>query len=241
MELLFNVIEKVPTISWRGVFEHTGRLKGLLIRVPLVASGYLTSEVGLAIAHLVKEIVYLKRKSGLLFTALYLKQCQVALQRFYAGSSIKEEALPVMVSLTRSRLPRIIPRYHRKIIYRRDERADRLVQLYLSWFGLSKLIPLAKPVSKATFSSISQPTADLDSLSLRGVLGLIKSYFKPIHSKYLSWISQIPLDKGLVWEPTWKSTPMDGRQFLKVGLGPLERNSIYPCRGLMPQLTFLVI
>lgn len=65
------------------------------IRVPLVASGYFTSEVGLAIAHLVKEIVYLKRKSGLLFTALYLKQCQVALQRFYAGSSIKEEALPV--------------------------------------------------------------------------------------------------------------------------------------------------
>lgn len=32
MELLFNVIEKVPTISWRGVFEHTyttGRCSGV--------------------------------------------------------------------------------------------------------------------------------------------------------------------------------------------------------------------
>lgn len=33
---LFSNAEKVTLISWRGIFEGTRRLKGLLLRVPLV-------------------------------------------------------------------------------------------------------------------------------------------------------------------------------------------------------------
>lgn len=54
------------------------------------------------------------------------------------------------VSLTRSGLPRIIPRH---CISRRDDRADYLVRLYLSWFGLSRIVELAKPVSRERFKN----------------------------------------------------------------------------------------
>nr|CAD1835941.1 unnamed protein product [Ananas comosus var. bracteatus] len=37
------------------------------------------------------------------------------------------------VSLTRRGFPRIIPRFHRRMIYRRDDKADMLVQIYFSF------------------------------------------------------------------------------------------------------------
>lgn len=73
------------------------------------------------------------------------------------------ETLPVSVSLTRSGLPRIIPRRHRHCISCGDERADYLVRLYLSWFGLSRIIELAKPISRSTFESITTPVKDIES------------------------------------------------------------------------------
>ncbi|TXG46230.1 hypothetical protein EZV62_028261 [Acer yangbiense] len=95
----------------------------------------------------------------------------------------------------------------------RDDRADKLVKLYLSWFGLSRLVELAKHISKATFSSITTPTKDIDKL--KGVLGLVKTMFPKIQQRYLPWLASIPLEKGMRWLPTWKSTPMDGKQFTK--------------------------
>jgi len=66
--------------------------------------------------------------------------------------------LPVPISLTRSGIPRIV----RRDIMRRDSRANSLVQLsYLSFFSLSKLIPLAKPVTRSTFESMVTPVPDL--------------------------------------------------------------------------------
>lgn len=134
MNLFSNFIEKVTKYSWRGMFEHTRRLKGLLSRVPLIVSGRLSVEVGLAMTLFVKRVLSMYRKSGPLFTALYLKQCSVALQRYYAGNRVDKEMLPIYVSLTRSGIPRIILVRHRHCISVGDDRADYLVRLYLSWF-----------------------------------------------------------------------------------------------------------
>lgn len=64
----------------------------------------------------------------------------------YAGDPVKGLS-PFPVSLTREGYPRIIPAFHRRMIYRKDEKADLLVQLYLSWFSLAKVIQLAKPIT----------------------------------------------------------------------------------------------
>ena len=89
------------------------------------------------------------RKSG---TSLYLKQCVVHLQQDYAGSPISVGSSAVNVSLSRAGLPTIIPKHHRFIIMKRGERGDRLVRLYLSWFSVCRVLPLAKRISKATCS-----------------------------------------------------------------------------------------
>lgn len=46
----------------------------------------------------------------------------------------------------------------------KDDRANRLVKLYLSWFTLSKRISLAKPVSRQTFESIVSQPIDNDKI-----------------------------------------------------------------------------
>lgn len=53
-------------------------------------------------------------------------------------------SLPYPVSLSRDGIPRIIPVFHRRLIRRRDDRADRIVRLYLSFFTLNRLILVVK-------------------------------------------------------------------------------------------------
>nr|WMB96858.1 hypothetical protein [Solanum melongena]WMB97143.1 hypothetical protein [Solanum aethiopicum] len=78
--------------------------------------------------------------------------------------------------------------------------------MYLSWFGLAKLILVAKKVNKATFSSIATPHPDIGSVL--EVLGEIKTSFKELQPIYLPHLQDIPLELGMSWEPTWKSTPL---------------------------------
>lgn len=111
--------------------------------------------------------------------------------------------LPVPVSLTGSGYPRIIPAFHRKILYRKDERSHQLEKLDLSFFSLAKIIELAKKVSKSLFKSIVEP-ADLDSVT--SVVGCIR---QSLHSGIMRrpWLATIPMTLGMRWEPTWKALP----------------------------------
>lgn len=211
---LFSILEQLHHYSWRHVLERMGLLKGTFLRLSYVITGHPTVEVGLSAVHLAKQVWSISRKSGLLFCALYLKQCAVHLQRFYSRSSdfkaITSLSFPVSVSLTRRGIPRIIPVRHRHCISVRDQRADYLVRWYLSCFTLAKIIRLAKQPS---FDSIIGEARDIESV--REVLGWIKMSKPFILPLYLPWIHTIPLNKGLSWIPTWKSLPNSDRLFDK--------------------------
>lgn len=172
----------------------------------------ITREVSLAAVSFMRFVIRLRRKSGYLFTALYLKQCAVSLQRYYAGCYDPRASLSVPISLTRSGIPRIIPSVLRSHIRRRDAHGDMLVRLYRTWFGLSKLIAVAR---KSTFSSIVTPNPDIGSV--KEVLGMIKESFKILQPLYLPDLPNIPLTKGMSWEPTWKSTPVLDSLLLNLG------------------------
>lgn len=77
--------------------------------------------------------------------------------------------------------------------------------MYLSWFSLSKVFRLAKPVSKATFSTITTEVADLDRIL--EVCSELKSGFQDILHRYCPWVTQIPIEQGISWIPTWKLVP----------------------------------
>lgn len=72
-----------------------------------------------------KRVMHLNRKSGPLFTALYLKQCAVSLQQAYLFmlgflKNLVYESVPV--SLTRTGYRKIIPSYHRKLMRVKESR-----------------------------------------------------------------------------------------------------------------------
>ncbi|KAF1856883.1 hypothetical protein Lal_00001785 [Lupinus albus] len=67
---------------------------------------------------------------GWLFCALYFKQAASSLMMAYGGDEFVHPDNAVPVSLTRSGYPRIIPSHHRRMILKKDEKADMLVKFY---------------------------------------------------------------------------------------------------------------
>lgn len=128
----------------------------------------------------------MNRRSGALFTALYLKQCAVTLQQAYGGITPYDihTKLSVPVSLTRSGYPRIIPSFHRQQIYKRDDKADMLVKLYFSFFSLSRAIKLAKRISPSLFASITDPMSDVKKFS--EVRDWLRGLIRKLANRYLS-------------------------------------------------------
>lgn len=77
------------------------------MKVTLLTLDGVTKEACIA-THLFSKQKLVKG-SGLLFTALYLKQCSSSLQTAYGGIRRPHDLLPVPVSLSRSGIPSIIP------------------------------------------------------------------------------------------------------------------------------------
>lgn len=88
---------------------------------------------------------------------------------------------------------------------RKDSKADTLVQVYLSFFSLAKVICLAKKVSKGTFESIVSPWKDPDSVI--NAVGNMKRKMKYLLQRYVPDLPTIPLHQGMTWDPTWKALP----------------------------------
>lgn len=124
-------------LSWQEVLENFRLARGLCQKVLWLVMDRQTKEMCIACYLFLREVFRLKKKSGCLFLALYLKQCQFSLKTYYSGSFDRTLSLPVPVSLTRTGLPRIIPSFHRSLIRVGDERADEIVRVYLSLFSLS--------------------------------------------------------------------------------------------------------
>ena len=121
------------------------------------------------------------------------------------GVKSPHSLLPVPVSLTRSGYPRIIPSFHRILIYKRDDRSDQLVQLYLSLFSMYRIVEIGKKITKDTFESIVKPVDDIDRVY--EFVCKVKETFPTLIRRYVPDITTIPLHQGMVWLPTWKALP----------------------------------
>lgn len=148
-----------------------------------------------------------------MFAALYLKQAAVCLQKAYAGVPQPKGFLPVPVSLTGSGLPRIIPSFHRKLILKRDGRADVLVKISFSYFSLCRVVRLAKKVDHSILRSITSPFKDYDKME--SVIDDFMSHVPKLISRYWKSALTIPMCQGITWEPTWKAIPSDRGQARK--------------------------
>lgn len=205
MKKLFHIILRITALSWRRALESPRSLKGYLSKVSLILFFCLTKERCLAAHHFAKKIVGMGRKSGWLHVSIYCKYAAAALQTAYVGKTRIYQPFPI--SLTRSGYPRIIPAYHRKVIAVGDDRADDLVQMYMSFFSLTKAIPLAKRVSQDTFKSIVTPLTEAEEESVTCMANAVKQLLPALVQRYIPWVTSIPLKQGMTWLPTWKAIP----------------------------------
>ncbi|GKV53028.1 hypothetical protein SLEP1_g59577 [Rubroshorea leprosula] len=117
----------------------------------------------------------------------------------------RSTSCPVSVSLTRCGYPRIIPSYARKIIYSGGERADRQVQLLLTFFSLFTIVEKAKRINKETFKSIRDPVENIDQVI--DFMSRLKPSIRPLLLRYVPEIRSYPLEQGFRWIPSWKALP----------------------------------
>jgi len=139
---LFPSLLKVAPLRWQRVLSDSRVMRGLLNKVILIIHDGLTKEMCIGAYLFTQEVRRFSKKSGYPFVALYLKQCASSLQMAGGGDSFSPSLLPFPVSLTRRGFPRIIPRFHRRMIYRRDDKADMLVQIYFSFLKVGRLFLL---------------------------------------------------------------------------------------------------
>lgn len=164
----------------------------------------LSKEMCIASYLFLKKVFQIGRKSGWLFLALYVKQCQFSLKVFRAGSFRPDTPMSVAISLNRSGLPRIIPKFHRLIIIKDcGTRADKIIQVYLSFFSMYSFIMLSKRMSSSLFESITKPIGDIPRLET----WMLKPHIKSLFSRYVPGISSIPLNQGMRWLPLWSTLP----------------------------------
>lgn len=157
----------------------------------------------------------------------------------FGGDYQKPSLLPVPVSLTRRGLPRIIPSFHRKRIMRGGSEAESIVQMYLSFFSLYRIVLQAKKIKKDTFASILQPCADIDRARSR--ISFFKQDIVVLFDRYVPWFRRIPLNQGITWEPTWKTVPTmrQFRDYLKAGLySENSKTKVPDVKSFFPCLTF---
>lgn len=144
MKPLFDLCVRLRVIRWQRVLEDSRIMRSILFKIILLIQDGATKELAIAAYLFSKRVLALVRGSGLLFTALYLKQAASSLQVAYGGIKRPHDLLPVPVSLTRSGYPTIIPAFHRKMMRKHDDKADMLVRLYLSFFTINRILKLAK-------------------------------------------------------------------------------------------------
>ncbi|KAK9098512.1 hypothetical protein Syun_025557 [Stephania yunnanensis] len=96
------------------------------------------------------------------------------------------------------------------MIRMRDCKADRLVQLYLSFFSIAKLILLVLNPKKARYplKGIAR-WVEVDEL-LEGLGELYEEYIVPLFERYLQFYLNKAIPIGLHWRPTWSSIPNSG-------------------------------
>ncbi|KAG4911395.1 hypothetical protein JHK82_044116 [Glycine max] len=123
-----NGVSRLVDLIFRGQYIPKGAL--------VIFDG-LNKELCVGIHLVVIRIVHLGRKSGWLFCAFYFKQAASSLMMAYGGDEFVHPDNAVPVSLTRSGYPRIIPSHHRRMILKKDEKADmlRLLKPIHHWFA----------------------------------------------------------------------------------------------------------
>lgn len=90
---------------------------------------------------------------------------------------------------------------------RKDDKADMLVQLYLSFFSLWRAVTLAKRLKNRIVKTV------IERPGYTGIYRFLRSMtdiWDNLMARYIPGLTSIPLCQGMEWLPTWKAIPSKG-------------------------------
>jgi hypothetical protein len=177
----------------------------------MVVSGRYSKGWSIVALVLARKVFSLYRANGLLFVSQYLSSCQVSLMRFMSESPGLEDSdrLTTWCSCTRSGLPRIIPSSHRKILRKRDDKAQHVARIYLTIFGFSRVY-----VRKKTHPDLSNIQKKFtlnpkDGYLWRSIQQALRISLPEFLYSCFPCAREIRI--GMDWRPSWSSGPVVGK------------------------------
>ncbi|KAI5582012.1 hypothetical protein POPTR_007G061741v4 [Populus trichocarpa] len=112
------------------------------------------------------------------------------------------------------------------MIRRKDEKADQLVKIYLSYFSVCRSIRLAKRLDRSILESIVSPSQVTDQWRDR-IIDIVH-YSRYLLVRYCPKIESMPLCQGVTFCPTWKAIPSRSKD-KKGGIFTKLRDEIQYC------------
>nr|AWY10985.1 RNA-dependent RNA polymerase [Sclerotinia sclerotiorum mitovirus 27] len=140
--------------SWHRGTKVLYRInKGLLVILKVTWGDTTVSKIR-AYYNLVISLTTLQRQSGFSYVCLYMKACSIYVMKYVAKdpNKLAINSFGVLVSLTRSGIPRIIPSYFRLMIRKRDM---KIVKAVLTVFNLYRVLDFKGSLKLSTITSPS--------------------------------------------------------------------------------------
>ncbi|DAB41747.1 RNA-dependent RNA polymerase [Dahlia pinnata mitovirus 1] len=200
-----KILQRRAAQVWRRMLEHPRRLVGLFNKGQLVVFGRLTKGHCLGVLFMSRFMCTLARKSGLLFTAKYLKQAQGLVMWYVGSGSVSPRPkLSMHMKLTRCGLPCMIPSHFRKLIRKGDMKVIRLVLTVLAFHRIMKVG--TDGWNRVNHTTIHHPKYKDNAATQEWCKTLLQSAGSML-SAYVPGYKEIPIKFGFSWEPVFTSGP----------------------------------
>lgn len=140
--------------TWRRGVKNLFKIRGSILGIGSLILAKYTKGYVRGIMVLLLRIEKLRKSQGLRGALLYLKACTILVIKFIAKDPTPRSSTTYgpHVSLTRRKIPRIIPLVFRKRIVRGDR---RIIQLVLTILGLYRVLPFYAPLKTDTITDVS--------------------------------------------------------------------------------------
>lgn len=135
-----------------------------LLRVQLTLGGTISPNWARICSCYLRELNLLKKTNGIPFVVKYLKACSVILQQVVAGYKI-HDLTPLGLRLKRSKsgLPSIIPKYHRRLICSGNV---RVIRTWLTLFSLYRDLTFKGSLKINTITDPSKESSTAGEINL---------------------------------------------------------------------------
>lgn len=141
--------------SWQRGVQNLFRLRSPILRIGRLIRAKYTKGLVRSIVILLFRLESIRKKNGLKGVCLYMKGCSILIIKFISKDPTDRNSVTYgpHISLTRRKIPRILPLYFRNEISKGNQVIIRLV---LTMLGLYRVLPFPAPLKTHTITNSTE-------------------------------------------------------------------------------------